>query len=268
MAQTHKIQLASTRERERDLPIEVLIGGDHYWRIVKDASTIHLSLSLVLLPTKFSWILTGNRTGMTANEIMFNHITLEHSDNDLRRFWDLETIGITPSQEKPVMTGDSQILQEFHNLYCIEDGRRVVRLPKKNMCDLSPNRDNAERKFSTLQKRLQQDDALQTIYEEQMLDHIVKEQVELAPTTESLTGVFYLPHHVVKKARCGKIKWSIVFVASSNEGNSSSLNDVLEMGPNLLPEVLATLLRFHGHPVSIIGDIQQAFPPTVSGPEG
>ena len=29
--------------------------------------------------------------------------------------------------------------------------------------------------------------------------------------------------------------------------------------PNLLPEVLVTLLCFRGHPVAIIGDIQQAF---------
>ena len=83
MAQTRKIKLADPREGERDLPIEVLIGGDYYWRIVKNASTILLSWSLVLLPTKFGWILTGNRTGITANEIMVNHITLEHMENDL-----------------------------------------------------------------------------------------------------------------------------------------------------------------------------------------
>jgi len=135
MAQTRKIQLADPREGERDLPSDVLIGGDYYWRIVQDASTIRLSLSLVLLPTKFGWILTRNRMGITANEIMVNHITLEHLDNDLRRFWDLETIRITPSQEKTMTTGDSQILQEFCDSYRIEDVRRVKRLPK-NTCGL------------------------------------------------------------------------------------------------------------------------------------
>jgi hypothetical protein len=259
MTQTRKLQLADPREGERDLPIEVLIGGDHYWRIVKDASTIRLSSSLVLIPMKFGWILTGNRTGITANEIMVNHVPMEHLDNDARRFWDLETIGITPNQQKPMSAGDCQILQEFHNSYCIEDGCRVVRLPKKNMCDLSLNYDTAESRFRTLQKRLQKDDDLRKIYEEQMLDHVVKEQVELAPTTENSTGVFYLPHHAVKKVRRGKVKWRIVFDASSSEYNSPSLYDVLEIGPNLLPEVLATLLCFRGHPVAIIGDIQQAF---------
>jgi len=97
---------------------------------------------------------------------MVNHINLEHQDNDLRRFWEIETIGITPNQQKPLTAGDSQILQEFRDSYRIEHGRRVVRLPKKNVCDLSLNRDTAERSFSTPQKRLQQDDALRTIYEE------------------------------------------------------------------------------------------------------
>ena len=92
-----------------------------------------------------------------------------------------------------------------------------------------------------------------------MLDHVVKQQVELPPTTEESTGVFCLPHHAVKKERRGKIKWRIVFDASYSEGDSPSLNDVLEMGPNLLPEVLATLLRFRERPVAIICDIQQAF---------
>jgi len=96
MAQTRNIQLVDTMEGERDLPIEVLIGGDHYWRILKDTSTIRLSASRSLLPIKFGWILTENRTGSPANEIV-KCITLETSDNDLRRFWDLETIGITPS---------------------------------------------------------------------------------------------------------------------------------------------------------------------------
>jgi hypothetical protein len=63
-----------------------------------------------------------------------------------------------------------------------------------------------------------------------MLDHVVKQQAELAPTMEESTGVFYRPHHAVKEKR-GKIKWRIVFDASPSEGNSPSLNDVQQMGP-------------------------------------
>jgi len=101
--------------------------------------------------------------------------------------------------------------------------------------------------------------ALWAIDKEQMLDHVVKQQVELAPTMGESSGVFYLPHHAVKKERCRKIKGRTIFNTSSSEGKSPSLHDVLEMGPNLIPGVLATLLRFREQPVAIIGDIQQAF---------
>jgi hypothetical protein len=92
-----------------------------------------------------------------------------------------------------------------------------------------------------------------------MLDYMVKQEAELAPTTEESSGMFYLPHHTVKKEHHGKVKWRIVFDVSSSEGDSPSLNDVLEMGPNLIPDVLATLLRFREQPVAIIGDIHQDF---------
>ena len=38
-----------------------------------------------------------------------------------------------------------------------------------------------------------------------------------------------------------------------------SLNEVMEMGPNILPEILVILLRFRLHHSAIIGDITQAF---------
>jgi len=74
----------------------------------------------------------------------------------------------------------------------------------------------------------------------------MKEQVQLALTKENSAGLFYLPHHAVKQERRGKNKWTIIYDASFSEGNSPSWNDVFEIGPNLLLEVLATLLSFHG----------------------
>jgi len=63
----------------------------------------------------------------------------------------------------------------------------------------------------------------------------------------------------VKKVRNGRMKWRIVFDASSHESNAPSLNEVLEMGPNLQPEIFAVLLQFRLHHSAIVGDITQAF---------
>jgi len=63
----------------------------------------------------------------------------------------------------------------------------------------------------------------------------------------------------VKKEKLGETRWRIYFDGSSHEDHAPSLNDAPEMGPNLLPEILATLLRFRLHPVGIIGDIGRSF---------
>ena len=129
----------------------------------------------------------------------------------------------------------------------------------KDTHQLSSNKETAEKRFNALQKRLQQDDNFRDTYEAQMIGHVLKSRIELAPDSKEETRVFYLPQRAVKKECHGNVKWRIVFDASARNTNHPSLNDVLEMGPNLLPEVLAVLLRFRSHPVGIIGDGQQAF---------
>ena len=67
--------------------------------------------------------------------------------------------------------------------------------------------------------------------------------MEVAPL-EDTTAMFYLPHNTVKKVKNGRKKGRIVFDASSQESNALSVNEVLEIGPNLQTEILAILLRF------------------------
>ena len=66
----------------------------------------------------------------------------------------------------------------------------------------------------------------------------------------------------------GRMKWRIVFDASTHESNAPSLNEFLEMGPNFLPEILAILLWFILHHSAIVGDITQAFLQLVLDKEG
>jgi len=82
--------------------------------------------------------------------------------------------------------------------------------------------------------------------------------VDAAPADDLTSTVFYLPHQAVKKEKHGKTKWRIFFDASSQEKNAPSLNEVLKVGPNLLPEIFA-ILRFRLYPTAIVSDITQAF---------
>jgi hypothetical protein len=263
LARTCKLRLADPPGDSENLPIEILIGGDHYWEIVKDTSPIRLSPSFVLLPSKLGWILSGNRSAVTTSTITVNYVNLGQSsfasDDVVRRFWDLETLGITEKQDKSMNARDTALLQEFHASYSLEDQRRVVSLPRKGNITLPSNRHNAEILFHRLEQRLEGNVALRHVYHDNMLDYIKKVQVEIPHTEEGTADQFYLPHHTVKKEKRGEAKWRIVFDGSCHEEHAPSLKDALEMGPNLLPEILKTLLRFRLYPVGIIGDIGQAF---------
>ncbi|GBN75964.1 hypothetical protein AVEN_139256-1 [Araneus ventricosus] len=157
-------------------------------------------------------------------------------------------------------TLNREFLKQFHDSYKVIDGRRVVNLPwKKDRSLSSDNYDVSLQRLKSLQKKFKNTD-FQNIYMELMQDYIDKNQVEIAPETpvnESRT--FYLPHHVVKKQKNNNAKYRIVFDGSSHSPGHQSLNEVLEQGPNLLPEILATLLRFRLHKQAIICDGSQAF---------
>ena len=166
---------------------------------------------------------------------------------------------MTSHQDKGWNTKDSAVLQAFHDSFKTEDSRRVVSLPKKENITLPTNRQNAENRFRSLETRLRKNANLRHVYYTHMLDYMQRGQVEVVDPDEKQEGTFYLPHHAVSKGKQEDIKWRIVFDASSHERGAPSLNDALEMGPNLLPELFATLLRFRLNPMAIIGDIHQAF---------
>ena len=142
MTHIPKLQFADPRESE-DLPIENLVGGYQYWKIVTDSPPWRISPSLVLIPSRLRWVLCGNRSGISVNVAVVNLLQLEGPcpipETEIKRFWDLETIGIAAHQEELRDKKDSVVLQPFRDSFRIEDSRRVVSLPKKEKVFLPNN---------------------------------------------------------------------------------------------------------------------------------
>ncbi|KAJ4430558.1 hypothetical protein ANN_19146 [Periplaneta americana] len=166
------------------------------------------------------------------------------SDHYWKKILGSGDLEIRENQDRQRSSKDSAILQAFEDSYLIEDQRRVVSLPRKEGIIPPTNRYNAQRWFHNLEKRLQGNAHLKEIYYTQMMDYIVKGHVDLVALGSQPYDEFYLPHQLVKKEKRG--------------GDDPSLNDSLEMGPNLLPEVLSILLRFRTYRTAIIGNIEQA----------
>ncbi|GBM80029.1 hypothetical protein AVEN_202540-1 [Araneus ventricosus] len=136
-ARQTKLKLADPYEKVGDLPIDVSIGADFYWTVVTVKPPKKLTESLVLMPSVFGWILRGSRsmTNIRFNKTSAIHnictdkVILQKEDEDIRTFWDLETLGSEANQEKVMYTLNREILKQFHDSYKVMDGRRVVKVP-------------------------------------------------------------------------------------------------------------------------------------------
>jgi len=51
----------------------------------------------------------------------------------MRFFWDPETIGIREMQDRALNAKDASVLQDFHDSYCTEDGRRFDFVPRRKI---------------------------------------------------------------------------------------------------------------------------------------
>jgi hypothetical protein len=103
MTHIRKVQLADPCEQE-DLPIEILVRGDHYWKIVYDSPSWHMSPSIVLLHSRFGCILSGNRSVISVNVAAVNLLNSERPGplpgTEIKRGWEVETIGVKANQDK------------------------------------------------------------------------------------------------------------------------------------------------------------------------
>ncbi|GFU11749.1 integrase catalytic domain-containing protein [Nephila pilipes] len=131
-AHKNKLKLADPPDNS-SLPIELLIGGDYYWQIVTAESPIKLSDSFVMVPSMLGWILSGSRTHTTIADDTFVHQFSMQISNDclndqVRCFWELDSIGIQDIQKRRMSAREEEILSKFHKDYETEDNRRIVSL--------------------------------------------------------------------------------------------------------------------------------------------
>ena len=76
---------------------------------------------------------------------------------------------------------------------------------------------------------------------------------------EAKEEAYYMPHRPVVKESSTTYKVRPVFDASALDSSGVSLNSCLEIGPNLLPDIVDMLLRFRSFKSVLVSDIERAF---------
>ncbi|XP_057365013.1 uncharacterized protein LOC130685709 [Daphnia carinata] len=116
----------------------------------------------------------------------------------------------------------------------------------------------AKGRLESLLNRLKKTPALLSAYHQEIEQLRVQNFVEKADL--NYDGLHtYLPHHPVIRQDKTTTKIRPVFDGAAKSKFGPSLNDVLETGPNLNPDLLAVLMRFRLNRIAWIADIEKAF---------
>ncbi|GFR10996.1 reverse transcriptase domain-containing protein [Trichonephila clavata] len=127
---------------------------------------------------------------------------------------------------------------------------------------LDDNRSVALNRYSKLVKRFNRDKLLFKDYKKIIDDYAKENIIESVIETPKLQGsppTFYLPHTCVKRLDKTTTKIRIVYDSSSHGENQLSLNDCLNSGVNLNPDLLEHILKFRENPIAYTADIEKAF---------
>ena len=236
------------------LEVDGIIGADQFFDVatgvVKDYGP-----NVKAMETKFGYCLCGSSGQSTS--LSSNFISVE---NDLKFLWEMEKIGFESNAENPLK---NNVVENFESSINQQpSGRYEVSWPRKLPTpNLKSYEDKARCRLNAQWHRLKKDRELlgecDDIFESYQKDNIIEEVPE-EEITSPVFPVRYLPHHpVVKLAPKRKIR--VVFDASAKDENGVSLNDSLEEGPNLNPELLQVLLRVRLMKFVVSCDIEAAF---------
>ncbi|GFQ98328.1 integrase catalytic domain-containing protein [Trichonephila clavata] len=248
-------------ESSENCEISLLIGSDFYWSLTHRIK--RLDSSLVAVETSLGWSLQGKCDEQSdCTSVHLIHSEEESISAELRRFWEIESLGIRDNDSVSLGNGDEEILSEFDKSVCFVDGRYRVSLPwKPGMREvLQNNKTVARKRFEGLVRRFKCDHELFCEYKD-VIDNYVREGIVERTSCDSLSDSqgFYLPHHAVIRSDKTTSRLRIVFDGSAHEDGHSSLNQSLYTGPNLHPNMLELLLRFRKNPVAFTADVKSAF---------
>ena len=257
------LKLADSAEASDVLEVDLLIGSDSYWEIVT-GQVVRGDSGPTAIHTKVGWILSGptNHLETTINLVCASTHTLKidnsHSleptlDDRLKRFWDLETLGIKNEE--------TSVYETFEQKIKFNGERYEVSLPWKEWrLPLRDHRELCHKRLLSLLTRLRQTPKLLTEYNTIIQEHIDRGIVEVVSQPSVIDGdhIHYLPHHGVLRGDKTTSKLRIVYDASA-KSTGPSLNECLYTGPKFGQSIFDILIRFRLQRVALTGDIEKAF---------
>ncbi|XP_058840849.1 uncharacterized protein LOC131696319 [Topomyia yanbarensis] len=215
----------------------------------------------LLIETVFGWTVSG--------KISINHPTIPRVchlttvdrslEQALQKFWELEAV-----EPCSVYSVEEKQCEELYATITTRDssGRYLVRLPltRDPLVNLGESRAIAERRFLSLEKRLERDPPTKDAYCKFMDEYArMAHMKKLVDPVDDANSHCYLPHHPVFKEFSTTTKVRVVFDASYKTSSGFSVNNKQLIGPVVQEDLLSIVMRFRTHPIAIVADIEKMY---------
>ncbi|GFU74963.1 uncharacterized protein TNCV_3752141 [Trichonephila clavipes] len=187
-------------------------------------------------------------------------LSLHVSDNCIKDLWSLDVLGIKDPFEKKTRIELEEAAKDNFARHVTRDadGRYVVSLPWiQGHPFLSNCRNLAERRLKNCVRSLERSKNLgkyEAVFHSWQNEDIIEEVQNVADKKNE----HYLPHHPVYNDN-STTKIRPVFDGSAKEKNSSSINECLEKGPNMVELILTIVNKFRLRKFGITAYIEKAF---------
>ena len=253
----------------RDLPLHHAEMDDVTLLIGQDCPEALMPLTTIsggkgepyAVMTRLGWSVSGPVSHNTVKVPPTSHYIANGDllQEKVERFWKIESSGIY-EREKGMSIEDRRVLELWDKNVSFSEGHYSLPIPFKNPAlTLPDNRQMAERRLSSLKRKLIKNHDLYQKYMDGMNDLLEKGYAVPVAKEEVYKNdgkIWYLPHHPVINPNKEKIR--IVFDCAA-EYNGISLNSRVRQGPDLTNKLVGVLTRFRLHPVAIMADIQAMF---------
>ena len=111
---------------DRTINIDLLIGLDYLWEFINPLECVKYQ-SLIAQQSVFGWIVSGSfsKVKFNVNNDNIQLCCFSVSNDDIKKFWDLDVIGIMPDKKHNVNKVDP-IVNKFNANLEFENGRYVA----------------------------------------------------------------------------------------------------------------------------------------------
>lgn len=250
--------------------IDVLIGSDSpvFHQVLKEIQGSEARDPIARL-TRLGWVCFGPTLAEEFRRTSRSHFTRtyrssqvkerETSDDILRKFWELEAIGIRDETDREFTPDEKAAVAQVTETLEFKDRRYTIGIPwKRGEPQLVNNFEMALGRLKNQEKSLlKKGPEVAKSYDQIIKDYEKKGYVTKVPKSEE-SNQWFLPHFPVIREDRTTTKVRMVFDAAARN-NGKSLNDAIRSGPKLQRELTDVLTRFRRAPVALSGDISEMF---------